>query len=109
MRFICLATVLLQPNAPTTIIIDEPELGLHPYAINVLGSLIRKAQTNHQLIISTQSIPLINEFSVNDIITVERKDNASIFNRHNEQDLSEWLDEYSVGELWEKNILGGRP
>lgn len=109
LRFICLATVLLQPNAPTTIIIDEPELGLHPYAITVLGGLIKKAQKNHQLIISTQSIPLINEFSVNDIITVERKENASIFNRHNEQDLLEWLSEYSVGELWEKNILGGRP
>src|SRR5574344_372425 len=105
LRFICLATVLLQPNLPTTIIIDEPELGLHPYAINVLGSLIRKVQINNQLIISTQSIPLINEFSVNDIITVERRNYASVFNRHNEQDLSEWLDEYSVGELWEKNIL----
>lgn len=109
LRFICLATVLLQPTPPTTIIIDEPELGLHPYAINVLGSLIRKSKTNNQLIISTQSIPLINEFSVNDIITVERKNNASIFCRHNEKDLTEWLDSYSVGELWEKNILGGRP
>jgi predicted ATPase len=109
LRFICLATVLLQPNLPRTIIIDEPELGLHPYAINVLGSLIRKVSLKNQLIISTQSIPLINEFSVNDIITVDRIDNASVFKRHNENELTEWLEDYSVGELWEKNILGGRP
>lgn len=109
LRFICLATVLLQPNLPTTIVIDEPELGLHPFAINVLSGLIKRISTQNQIIISTQSVPLINEFTIEDIITVDRQNGQSIFKRHNSEDLKEWLDEYSVGELWEKNILGGRP
>lgn len=109
LRFICLATVLLQPNLPTTIVIDEPELGLHPFAINVLAGLIKRISTQNQIIISTQSVPLINEFKIEDIITVDRANGQSIFKRHNSEDLKEWLDEYSVGELWEKNILGGRP
>lgn len=109
LRFICLATVLLQPDLPDTILIDEPELGLHPYAINILGDLIRKVPDKKQVIISTQSVPLINEFTVNDIVTVDREDGASVFKRHNEEELKDWLDEYTVGELWEKNILGGRP
>lgn len=109
LRFICLTTVLLQPKLPTTIVIDEPELGLHPYAINVLASLIKRISEKNQIIISTQSVPLINEFTIEDIITVDRLDGQSVFKRHNSKDLEEWLDEYSVGELWEKNILGGRP
>ena len=109
LRFICLAAVLLQPNLPATIIIDEPELGLHPFAINLLASLIKRIPDDKQIIISTQSVQLMNEFSVDDIITVDRKDGKSIFKRHNSEDLKEWLDDYTVGELWEKNILGGRP
>ncbi|HHT9669078.1 TPA: AAA family ATPase, partial [Legionella pneumophila] len=108
-RFICIATVLLQPKAPTTIIIDEPELGLHPYAIALIASLIRSAANRMQIIISTQSIPLINEFSINDLIVVERENGASLFKRHNKIDFQEWIKEYSLGELWEKNILGGKP
>lgn len=108
-RFICLTTALLQPNPPSTIIIDEPELGLHPYAITLLGSLMRSAATRMQIIVSTQSVPLLNEFSINNLIVVEREDGVSVFKRLNEAEFTNWLEEYSVGELWEKNILGGRP
>ncbi|RDV37546.1 ATP-binding cassette domain-containing protein [Bradymonadaceae bacterium TMQ3] len=108
-RFICLATALLQPEPPSTIIIDEPELGLHPYAITLLGSLIRSASKRMQLIVSTQSVPLVNEFSIEDLIIVERENGASVFRRHDEKDFELWLEEYTVGELWEKNVLGGRP
>jgi predicted ATPase len=108
-RFICLATALLQPASPSTIIIDEPELGLHPYAIALLASLLRSASKRMQVIVSTQSVPLVNEFSIDDLIIVEREQNATVFKRYNEKDFKSWLEEYSVGELWEKNILGGRP
>jgi predicted ATPase len=108
-RFICLATALLQPDPPSTIIIDEPELGLHPYAITLLGALIRSASTRMQVIISTQSVQLLNEFTIDDLIVVERENGNSIFNRLNENDFKNWLENYSIGELWEKNILGGRP
>ncbi|MCW1247883.1 AAA family ATPase [Pseudomonas sp. SAICEU22] len=108
-RFMCLVTALLQPDPPSTIIIDEPELGLHPYAITLLGSLLRSASTRMQVIVSTQSVPLVNEFSINDLIIVEREKGATVFKRLDEDEFETWLDDYSVGELWEKNILGGRP
>jgi len=112
LRFICLATVLLQPDdlCPATILIDEPELGLHPYAITVLGSLIRSAAEKHQLIISTQSVELLNQFKAEDIIVVDKKVGASTFKRLNPEELTSWLEEdYSLGDLWTKNLLGGRP
>lgn len=105
----CLVTALLQPEPPSTIIIDEPELGLHPYAITLLGGLLRSASTRMQIIVSTQSVPLLNEFSIDDLIVVERDNEVSVFKRLDEDEFSGWLDNYSVGELWEKNILGGRP
>lgn len=109
LRFICLVTALLQPDPPSTIIIDEPELGLHPYAITLLGSLIKSAANRMQVIVSTQSVPLLNEFSINDLIVVEREEGASVFKRLDEAEFAAWLEEYTIGELWEKNILGGRP
>jgi len=108
-RFICLTIALMGHNPPATVIIDEPELGLHPYAIVLIGALIRSASKRMQIIISTQSVPLLNEFSINDLIVVEREKDVSVFKRHNELDFQRWLEDYSVGELWEKNILGGRP
>ncbi len=108
-RFICLVTALLQPDPPSTIIIDEPELGLHPYAITLLGALLRSASTRMQVIVSTQSVPLLNEFTIEDLIVVERENGSSVLKRFNEFDFSSWLENYSIGELWEKNILGGRP
>ncbi len=111
LRFICLATVLLQPEEfmPSAILIDEPELGLHPYAIAVLGSLMKSAATQHQLIISTQSVELVNEFQADDLIVVDREQGASTFKRLDSASLKEWLEEYTLGELWKKNLLGGRP
>jgi predicted ATPase len=109
LRFMCLATLLLQPRLPFTILIDEPELGLHPYAITVLASLMRSAATRTQLIVSTQSVSLVNQFEPEDLLIVERKDQATVIERVDAERLSEWLQEYSLGELWEKNVLGGRP
>ncbi|MDE5562475.1 MAG: AAA family ATPase [Clostridiales bacterium] len=111
-RFICLTTLFLQPAElqPETIIVDEPELGLHPYAITLLAEIIKKAATKKQVIISTQSVDLLNEFSANDIIIVDRTENGTVFKRHTEEELQEWLsDDYAMGDLWKKNILGGRP
>ena len=99
----------MQPDPPSTIIIDEPELGLHPYAITLLGSLLRSAATRMQVIVSTQSVPLVNEFSIDDLIIVEREKTGTVFKRYEEDEFKTWLEDYSVGELWEKNILGGRP
>ncbi|KTD49589.1 hypothetical protein Lrub_0688 [Legionella rubrilucens] len=107
LRFICLATALLQPNPPSLIIIDEPELGLHPYAISLLGAMLRSASNKSQIIVSTQSVTLINEFNIEDLIVVERDNGNSRFQRYSSDKFKEWLDNYSLGELWEKNILKG--
>lgn len=109
LRFICLSTLLLQPNLPTTILIDEPELGLHPYAITLLASLIKSAANQTQLIVSTQSVPLVNQFSPEQIIVVDRDHNQSTFRRLDSKHIASWLDDYGLGDLWEKNIIGGRP
>jgi predicted ATPase len=109
LRFMCLATLLLQPRLPATILIDEPELGLHPYAITVLASLMRSAATKTQVIVSTQSVSLVNQFDPEDLLVVERRDQATIIEPLDAQRLSSWLEEYALGELWEKNVLGGRP
>lgn len=108
-RFICLVTALLQPEPPSTIIIDEPELGLHPYAITLLGALLRSASKRMQVIVSTQSVPLVNEFEIDDLIVVDREQGDTVFKRLDEKDFEAWLEDYTVGELWQKNILGGRP
>ncbi len=111
LRFMCLATLLLQPEAllPSIILIDEPELGLHPYAINVLAGLLKSASTQTQVIVSTQSVPLVDQFDPEDVIVVERTDDQSTFRRLKTEELADWLEEYGLGELWEKNVLGGRP
>ncbi|QLE58552.1 AAA family ATPase [Nostoc sp. TCL26-01] len=109
LRFMCLATVFLQPEdlQPETILVDEPELGLHPYAITVLAALMRTA--SKQVIVSTQSVELLNEFVANDVIVVDRNQGTSSLRRLNQDELSAWLLDYSLGELWRKNLLGGRP
>ena len=113
LRFICLATLLSTPQSsaiPGTIILDEPELGLHPFAIHVLAELIKKASLQRQIILATQSVTLINYFHPDDLLIVERKDDGeTVFVRKEADSLEAWLEDYTLGELWESNLLGGRP
>jgi predicted ATPase len=111
LRFICLATLLLQPTEllPETLLIDEPELGLHPYAISILADIFKQVSEQSQLIVSTQSVELVNELSPQDIIVVDQEEGVSTFKRFTDEELSGWLEQYSMGELWKRNVLGGRP
>lgn len=106
-RFICLATVLMQPSPPQTIVLDEPELGLHPEALLILGGLLRSAATRMQIIVATQSPVLLNEFGAKEIITVDQADGASTFNRLKDSELEKWLEEFTIGELWQKGTIRG--
>jgi predicted ATPase len=111
LRFMVLATLFLQPPAlrPSTIILDEPELGLHPYAIGMLASLARQASKDTQVLISTQSPLLLDQLEPEDILVTERYDGASRFSRLETARLAGWLERYSLGQLWEKNEIGARP
>ena len=108
-RFICLATALLQPNLPSTIVIDEPELGLHPYALDLLAELFRETSQRTQLIVSTQSAYLLNHFNPEETVVVDREEGASRFRRLEKEPLKAWLEEFALGELWQKNVLEGGP
>ncbi|MEH2062095.1 MAG: AAA family ATPase [Nostoc sp.] len=111
LRAICLVTLLLQPEdeLPKLIVVDEPELGLHPYALNVLAALFSKASLHTQILISTQSSSFLDNFDPEDVIAVNREGKESQFKRLNPTVLETWLEEYSLGEVWEKNIIGGGP
>ncbi len=112
-RFIALAALLLQPSKtmPNVIIIDEPELGLHPYGISQLIEMIKDASIHAQIIIATQSPALIDGFDVNSITVIERDEEKQCTgsSKLNENELHEWLENYTVSELWDKNVIGGRP
>ncbi|MDX2036626.1 MAG: AAA family ATPase [Isosphaeraceae bacterium] len=107
LRFIALAVALLQPNPPATILIDEPELGLHPYALEIFAELVRSSRSSIQTIIATQSPALLDTFDPEDVVVVDREAGASRFRRLDPEDLAGWLRGYTLGELWRKDVLGG--
>lgn len=109
LRFICLATLLLQPSPPALILLDEPELGLHPFAIRLLAEMLEAASKRVQVLLATQSVTLLNNFAPKDVIVAGNDGMRTAFERLDEDKLKTWLDEFSLGELWEKNVLGGRP
>ena len=111
LRVIALVALLLQSEdtLPDVLILDEPELGLHPYAITVVGGLIGAVSKSIQVIVATQSTALVDCFEPEDIVVVEREGRKSVFRHLDSEKLREWLDDYSLSELWEKNVLGGQP
>lgn len=111
LRIFALVALLEQPplDLPDVLLLDEPELGLHPYAIEVLSGMIRSVSHNVQIILATQSVSLIDRFDPEDIVVVERRERDSEFQRLSSDRLAEWLEEYTLSEIWEKNVIGGRP
>lgn len=113
LRFMALATLLLQPPhlLPKVIVLDEPELGLHPSAIGYLAGMIKSASQHAQILIATQSQRMVDEFDLENIVVVEhdKRTHSTFFSYKTEAELVDWLEEYSLSELWEKNVIGGQP
>jgi len=113
LRFMALATLLLQPpdQLPSVIVLDEPELGLHPAAISALSGMIKTASKHCQIILATQSPRFVDEFNLSDLLIIERNinKNCTQVKSLEIEELKLWIDQYSNSELWEKNILGGKP
>lgn len=109
LRFIALVTALLQPDPPATIVIDEPELGLHPVALRVFAALVHEVSTRTQILCSTQSPHLVDHFEPEDLVVVQRRDGATELQRMDPTDLELWLQEYTLGDLIEKNVIETNP
>lgn len=111
LRAMSLITLLMQPEGdmPDLIVVDEPELGLHPYALNVIASLFKKASHHTHVLIGTQSGSFLDNFDAEDVVVVQREGKESLFMRPDPEMLEAWLDEYSLGEVWEKNVIRGGP
>ncbi len=111
LRAMCLIALLLQPEdrLPNLVIVDEPELGLHPFALNLVAALFQKASHHTQILVSTQSSTFLDRFAPDDVIVAERTNGETLFVRPDPDTLKGWLEEYSLGEVWEKNVMGGGP
>ncbi|MCP4751095.1 MAG: AAA family ATPase, partial [Proteobacteria bacterium] len=111
LRLMALTTLFLQPvdDLPDMIIVDEPELGLHPEAETLLAGLIRSVSSRCQVLLATQSASFVDHFEPENVIVCEMEKGASIFSRPTRPELSEWLEDYTLGEIWRKNVIGGLP
>ena len=109
--FIALTTLFLQPRGfrPSVILVDEPELGLHPFAITMFASILKQAAVETQVIVATQSPQLLDHFEPEDVLVINQVDGRSKFERLDSELLNSWLEDYSLGQLWEKNEIAGRP
>ena len=111
LRFFALVTLLNLPSEmlPDVVLLDEPELGLHPAAIALVGEMIKVCAVGRQMIVATQSPLLVDAFDIDEILVLEAQDGRSSIRRFDQERYKEWLNEYTTGELWQKNLLGGRP
>lgn len=108
LRFMCLLAALYDPNPPSLLCIDEPEVGLHPQLVRLLVSVLREASERMQIIIATHSADLISYLHPDDVIVVEAENGWSTLKRLEPEKLEHWLQEYSLGELWKSGEIGGR-
>lgn len=111
LRFIALATLLLQPEdkLPLLLALDEPELGLHPAALEVLAGIARAAVMHCQVVFATQSSLFVDQFEPEEVVVVDSRSGGSQFTRLSAEKLAAWREQYTLGEIWEKNVVGGGP
>jgi len=109
LRFVWLAAALLMPEPPAITVIDEPETSLHPELLRLLVSLMRDASRRTQLIVATHSDRLVTLLDPAEVVIMDAtEDDFAMATWADTLDLDEWLQEYTLGEVWRKGIMGGR-
>ena len=109
LRFIAMTALLMEPEPPSTIVLDEPELGLHPAAIAQLAAIMHQVSPDVQIIAATQSPTFANQFAWKDFVVVDRVEGASSLRRLSEEEVAPWMADFAMGDIWEKNLIGGQP
>ena len=112
LRFFALVTLLNLPleMLPNVLLLDEPELGLHPAAITLVGSMIKSLAADRQIIVATQSPLLVDAFDLDEIVVADLDDGKTRFRKLESSEYKQWLDDsFTPGDLWRKNLIGGRP
>ena len=112
LRFFALVTLLNLPleMLPNVLLLDEPELGLHPAAVALIGGMIKALAVDRQIIVATQSPLLVDAFDIEEIVVLDLQGGRTTFRRPDADEYRRWLDEgFMPGEMWQKNLIGGRP
>ena len=111
LRAFCLITLLNLPDEllPSIVLLDEPELGLHPFAVSLVSHMVKALARERQVIVATQSPYFVDAFSLDEIVVLAMRDGKTLAKRFADGDFSHWLEEHSTGELWWMNLLGGYP
>ncbi len=112
LRLFSLVTLLNLPPGmlPAVLLLDEPELGLHPAAVTLVGGMIKSLSKERQVIIATQSPLLVDSFGLEEILVLELQNGRTEIRKLNPDDYQVWIeDSFTAGDLWQKNLIGGRP
>jgi predicted ATPase len=109
LRFLALSTLLLQPNPPTMVLMDEPELGLDPVALGILAAMVRDVSASRQVVLATQSPTLLDHVDPADLIVAEHRDGATTVHRPEQAALRSSIEERSLGQWWIQHLLDGAP
>ncbi len=109
LRFLWLATLLQSPGLGEVTLIDEPEVSLHPEMLRLLVELMREATSRTQLVVATHSDRLVRFLEPSELVVCDRDDaGAMTAARADSIDLSGWLGEYTLDQLWAMGRVGGR-
>ena len=111
LRLFALVTLLNLPAEmlPDVLLLDEPELGLHPAGIGLIAGMIKQRSVDRQIIVATQSPRFVDSFDLDEIIVLNLRDGRTECRKLDPDEYRTWIEEFAPGELWEKNLLGGRP